>query len=615
MSEERPKCEILDYSVKADDYKCFRGEPTGFEQFKQINLIIGKNNTGKSALLDLVEYATPASGSYESPARTINNVHPIGDTQITVTEPFNINKFANAYSAPGNKRNDLFEPDDCALLTDIIPSTPFTWSRKKTKRHENLQCSLFTKEILKEVYTSTPFNEHSTVFRQTINKMCTLPFLDFELFRLIADRDLQPEEKVSENSSGTRVADFPLIESNGNGVSLLYELFKNQDPYVHQDKLSIIKDALQSIYGDDGKFSSITAMRYTEDNWKGQHPRWGVAIQEPNKAKYVTTEDSGSGLKTILLTLAFLHLLPSVKKTDLIKCIFCFEELENNLHPSVQRRLFKYLLDFTRDNGCMLFLTTHSNVAIDIFSKCSDEEAQILHVTHDGTRASVKTIEPQKLGHVLDDLGYQASDILQSNYLIWVEGPSDRIYIKHTLQKTHYLEEDVHYSIMFYGGRLLSHLDFDGAPQWDEAAVTEFINLAKINRNSAVVLDSDRSNKTTKLNATKQRIIDAFTNGENDKCFAWVTKGREIENYIAEDAFKAAVDIVHKDTDWNLIRFGQYAQHTVRKETDGKKSTIDKVKVARELCKSDDVTFELDWDKQIKTLADKIRAANGIPTK
>ena len=31
---------------------------------------------------------------------------------------------------------------------------------------------------------------------------------------------------------------------------------------------------------------------------------------------------------------------------------------------------------------------------------------------------------------VLDDLGAKASDIFQSNGIIWVEGPSDRIYIK-----------------------------------------------------------------------------------------------------------------------------------------------------------------------------------------
>jgi hypothetical protein len=51
--------------------------------------------------------------------------------------------------------------------------------------------------------------------------------------------------------------------------------------------------------------------------------------------------------------------------------------------------------------------------------------------------------------------------------VIWVEGPSDRIYIRHWLKLADaHLTEEVHFSIMFYGGKLLSHLsagETDGA--------------------------------------------------------------------------------------------------------------------------------------------------------
>ena len=47
--------------------------------------------------------------------------------------------------------------------------------------------------------------------------------------------------------------------------------------------------------------------------------------------------------------------------------------------------------------------------------------------------------------------------ILQANCVVWVEGPSDRIYLKHWIEAvTSELIEGLHYSIMFYGGRLLS---------------------------------------------------------------------------------------------------------------------------------------------------------------
>ena len=43
-------------SAKIGNYKCFR-EPQGFEEILPINVIIGRNNSGKSSLLDLIEFA------------------------------------------------------------------------------------------------------------------------------------------------------------------------------------------------------------------------------------------------------------------------------------------------------------------------------------------------------------------------------------------------------------------------------------------------------------------------------------------------------------------------------------------------------------------------------
>ena len=60
------------------------------------------------------------------------------------------------------------------------------------------------------------------------------------------------------------------------------------------------------------------------------------------------------------------------------------------------------------------------------------------------------------------------------------------------------LIEGAHYSIMFYGGTLLAHL----SPR-DPQEVEDFISLARLNRNVAVVMDSDRSKKGDRINRTK----------------------------------------------------------------------------------------------------------------
>ena len=55
----------------------------------------------------------------------------------------------------------------------------------------------------------------------------------------------------------------------------------------------------------------------------------------------------------------------------------------------------------------------------------------------------------------------------------------DRIYVNHWIKaKPSDLLEGLHYAIMFYGGRLLSHLCYDGPPSDDEPAVADFVRLA-----------------------------------------------------------------------------------------------------------------------------------------
>ena len=136
----------------------------------------------------------------------------------------------------------------------------------------------------------------------------------------------------------------------------------------------------------------------------------------------IPLSDSGSGLKTVLLVL--INLLVGY---DLRVCIsksvmaFAFEELENNLHPTVLRRLLRYIEDYAVKENVPIFLTTHSSVALDLFGPSPN--AQIIHVSHDGESARTTTVKThfERIG-VIAALGAKPSDLLQANGIIWEIG-------------------------------------------------------------------------------------------------------------------------------------------------------------------------------------------------
>jgi len=81
---------------------------------------------------------------------------------------------------------------------------------------------------------------------------------------------------------------------------------------------------------------------------------WEIYLGEEGKG-LVPLSASGSGLKTVILTLLNLLVRPDFEKKDIANYIFSFEELENNLHPSLQRNLFSFLLDYAQSKDCHIF--------------------------------------------------------------------------------------------------------------------------------------------------------------------------------------------------------------------------------------------------------------------
>ena len=316
------------------------------------------------------------------------------------------------------------------------------------------------------------------------------------------------------------------LSNTGEGASNLVRVFLNNSKYDEKIVEELLLNALNKIMYPEAEFESI---RIQQTIVGGEYV-WEIYLKEIGEER-VPLSKSGSGIKTIILVLLNLIVIPALTSNIGKIITYGFEELENNLHPAMQRKLFDYIYEFAVEKNIYVFITTHSHVAINTFF--DKEKACIYHVIKENNGALLKRIETYiDKTEILDDLDIKASDILQANGIIWVEGPSDRIYIKKWMEIfcDNQFEEGKHYQFLYYGGRLLS--------QYSAEEETDLVSIITTNRNAAIVIDSDKRNRATPLNSTKKRIIDEFN---KLGMFCWVTKGKEIENYIAKEAIELKI--------------------------------------------------------------------------
>ena len=482
------------------NYKSFSA--TDFNELtniKKINLIIGKNNCGKSSILDIIQYILNA----EIFTKNNNRFHDI-EIVFPITEKYYKNVFRQERRG-GKIIGDHFEYAKQNLENELI--------RLNIQTKNNYSETIHFSYKFSEFNSTENFKSELNTFWEDLAEQFSGFFVNYKFKRLNADRNIA-QENESDNEA---------LFSNGNGATNIIRKFINYFDYDEKLIQNTLLNELNKIMNPESNFSNIKIQQIEKNN---EDYLWEIFLEEKNNGRFALSQ-SGSGLKTIILILLNLLIIPYTQEYKDKRIVYAFEEIENNLHPALQRKIFDYLYEFATKNDKCIFLTTHSHVAINAYY--GKEEASIFHVIKANNISTIKYINNDiDKFQILDDLDVRASDLFQSNGIIWVEGPSDRIYLKRWLEvliPNNIYEEGRHYQFLYYGGRLLSH--------YTTVQDENLINVLLTNRNSAIIIDSDKKNNQTRINDTKKRIRQEFL---DNNMFCWITKGREIENYISKEA-------------------------------------------------------------------------------
>ncbi|MGQ7856629.1 ATP-dependent nuclease [Pedobacter sp. WC2501] len=211
-----------------------------------------------------------------------------------------------------------------------------------------------------------------------------------------------------------------------------------------------------------------------------------IKISLPDELEDIPMYDLGEGVQSII------NLLFPIFTAEDGKWIY-IDEPENHLHPGFQNIFVKAITqnEYLKAKNLRYFINTHSNhilsesflsgsgTGIFVFSKRDENASNIAYFDQN----QYKTLEL---------LGVMNTSVLITNCSVWVEGVTDRFYLRAFLHAfvqqlasgSYAPSEGYDFSFVEYGGKNLVHYDFDSSSENNIAAYF-------INSNVFLLADSD----------------------------------------------------------------------------------------------------------------------------
>lgn len=260
--------------------------------------------------------------------------------------------------------------------------------------------------------------------------------------------------------------------------------------------------------------------------------------------------DLGEGLKSIYL-LSLLEAYIDVENS--VPCIIMIEDPELYLHPQLQKVAGEILFRLSKKNQVMF--TTHSPTMIFNFS--SRQIKQVI-LDHENNTTVLENVD---VDDVLDDLGYTASDIMNVSFVFIVEGKQDENRLPMLLEK--------YYSEIYdENGKLqrISIISTNSCTNIKTYANLKYMNKVYLKDQFLMIRDSDGKNPKHLV----KQLCSYYSKRENEEGGALprvtpknvlILKYYSFENYFLDPKIMAKIGVIKNEQEFYNILYTKYKDY------------------------------------------------------
>lgn len=240
------------------------------------------------------------------------------------------------------------------------------------------------------------------------------------------------------------------------------------------------------------------------------------------------------------------------------KAFLFIEEPEIFMHPGFQNKLIQIYGNHPLAKNFMFFIVSHSNHILDSVTQQQKSSVYSIKKKKEESTISKQSLPkflltPLQYGdnQILDLLGVSNTSVFLSNCTIWVEGITDKLYLRKMIQE--YLkrenldskyndfnkyQEGISYNFVYSAGDNIIHYDFE--EEIDLENLDEKIPIKYLCGKSLVIIDDDNGKNLKRKSELKEKLGMNF----------YELQAVEIESILA---YNTIVDTIMTYSSWKTL--------------------------------------------------------------